>query len=346
MPIGIIYGLAHVKRAAALTHKASGALPADIADAIIAAADAILAAQHDDQFPLVIWQTGSGTQSNMNVNEVIAGIANEALAGIRGGKTPVHPNDHVNMGQSSNDSFPTAIHVAVAIAVWRDLLPALQRLTDALTEKARLSRGLLCADWLEGASLTTWLGQHVGGDFGGCNVVLGELTSGARHFLRNQPETAADCVDNQLAPMGVGWWGCPLESGIHVLSNASLDTPWPKVVALRQAVLEATVTSPDTRAKEVPSGAMQVALLEALRDRQRYEPPVRARASSAFDRSALHALSACFVDWAEKDYGTRSSTLMWVSSAQTDTIGLQEWTYVNGAIDQASSAGPQYLRMG
>jgi uncharacterized protein with NRDE domain len=220
------------------------------------------------------------------------------------------------------------------------------RPTDALTEKARLSRGLLCADWLEGASLTTWLGQHVGGDFGGCNVVLGELTSGAWHFLRNHPETAADCVDNQLAPMGVGWWGCPLESGIHVLSNASLDTPWPNVVALRQAVLEATVTSPDTRAKEVPSGAMQVALLEALRDRQRYEPPVSAQSSSAFDRSALHALSACFVDWAEKDYGTRSSTLMWVSSAQTDTVGLQEWTYVNGAIDQASSAGPQYLRMG
>jgi len=220
------------------------------------------------------------------------------------------------------------------------------RPTDALTEKARLSRGLLCANWLEGASLKTWLGQHVGGDFGGCNVVLGELTSGAWHFLRNQPETAADCVDNQLAPMGVGWWGCPLESGIHVLSNASLDTPWPKVVALRQAVLEATVTSPDTRAKEVPSGAMQVALLEALRDRQRYEPPVSAQSSSAFDRSALHALSACFVDWAEKDYGTCSSTLMWVSSAQTDTVGLQEWTYVNGAIDQASSAGPQYLRMG
>ena len=137
MPIGIIHGLAHVKRAAALTHKASGALPADIADAIIAAADAILAGKHDDQFPLVIWQTGSGTQSNMNVNEVIAGIANDALAGTRGGKTPVHPNDHVNMGQSSNDSFPTAIHVAVAIAVWCDLLPALQHLTDALTEKCK-----------------------------------------------------------------------------------------------------------------------------------------------------------------------------------------------------------------
>lgn len=135
MPIGIIYGLAHVKRAAALTHKASGAIPADIANAIIAAADAILAGSHNDQFPLVIWQTGSGTQSNMNVNEVIAGIANEALAGTRGGKAPVHPNDHVNMGQSSNDSFPTALHVATAVAVHRDLLPALTRLTDSLMAK-------------------------------------------------------------------------------------------------------------------------------------------------------------------------------------------------------------------
>ncbi len=136
MPIGIIYGLAHVKRAAALTHKASGALPANIANAIMAAADAILAGQYDSQFPLVIWQTGSGTQSNMNVNEVIAGIANEALAGVRGGKSPVHPNDHVNMGQSSNDSFPTALHVATSRAVWRDLLPALARLTDALAAKS------------------------------------------------------------------------------------------------------------------------------------------------------------------------------------------------------------------
>jgi len=135
MPIGIIYGLAHVKRAAALTHKASGALLADIADAIASAADAILMGKFDAQFPLVIWQTGSGTQSNMNVNEVIAGIANEALVGKRGGKSPVHPNDHVNMGQSSNDSFPTALHVAVALAVHNNLLPAIDSLIDALAVK-------------------------------------------------------------------------------------------------------------------------------------------------------------------------------------------------------------------
>lgn len=136
MPIGIIYGLAHVKRAAALVHRASSAVPADIADAIVTATDAILTGAHDDQFPLTIWQTGSGTQSNMNVNEVIAGIANEALTGTRGGKSPVHPNDHVNRAQSSNDSFPAALHVSVAIAVYRDLIPALIRLTDALAAKS------------------------------------------------------------------------------------------------------------------------------------------------------------------------------------------------------------------
>ena len=135
MPMGIIYGLAHVKRAAALIHKASGALPANIADAIKDAADAILGGRFEAQFPLVIWQTGSGTQSNMNVNEVIAGIANEAMVGKRGGKSPVHPNDHVNMGQSSNDSFPTALHVATALAVHNDLLPAIDRLTNALAVK-------------------------------------------------------------------------------------------------------------------------------------------------------------------------------------------------------------------
>jgi fumarate hydratase, class II len=136
MPMGIIHGLAHVKRAAAITHKASGAIPAEIADAIIVAADAILASQHDDQFPLTIWQTGSGTQSNMNVNEVIAGIANEALSGVRGGTSPVHPNDHVNKAQSSNDSFPTAMHVAIAAATHQKLLPALRQLTDILAAKS------------------------------------------------------------------------------------------------------------------------------------------------------------------------------------------------------------------
>ena len=105
MPIGIIHALAIVKQAAARVNRAHG-LDARLADAIEAAAAEVIEGKLDDQFPLVIWQTGSGTQSNMNVNEVIAGRANELLTGTRGGKVPIHPNDHVNMSQSSNDSFP------------------------------------------------------------------------------------------------------------------------------------------------------------------------------------------------------------------------------------------------
>jgi fumarate hydratase class II len=135
MPIEIVHALALVKQAAARVNRAHGLDPAR-ADAIEAAAAEIVAGKLDDQFPLVIWQTGSGTQSNMNVNEVIAGRANEVLTGARGGKAPVHPNDDVNMSQSSNDSFPTALHVAAALSATKRLLPALQRLEEALFAKA------------------------------------------------------------------------------------------------------------------------------------------------------------------------------------------------------------------
>ena len=135
MPIEIIHALALVKQAAARVNRAHG-LPADIADAIEAAAAEVSSGTLDDQFPLVIWQTGSGTQTNMNVNEVIAGRANEMLTGTRGGKAPVHPNDHVNMSQSSNDSFPTAMHVAAVVAIRERLQPALIGLSGALDDKA------------------------------------------------------------------------------------------------------------------------------------------------------------------------------------------------------------------
>ena len=136
MPIAIVRALARVKRVAAGVNRAHG-LASEIADAIETAADRIIAGEHDDQFPLVIWQTGSGTQSNMNMNEVIAGLANEALTGQRGGKSPVHPNDHVNKSQSSNDSFPTALHVAAALAVHERLLPALRVMQACLAERAK-----------------------------------------------------------------------------------------------------------------------------------------------------------------------------------------------------------------
>jgi len=142
MPIGVVHGLAVVKQAAARVNRAHG-LDARTASAIETAAAAVAAAAHDDQFPLVIWQTGSGTQSNMNVNEVVAGLANEMLAGTRGGKTPVHPNDHVNMSQSSNDSFPTAMHIAAAQGVVNRLLPACDVLRDALGAKAEAWRDII-----------------------------------------------------------------------------------------------------------------------------------------------------------------------------------------------------------
>jgi len=136
MPLAVIHALALIKKAAARVNARIGALPVDCARLIEQAADEVLAGKHDGQFPLVVWQTGSGTQSNMNVNEVIAGRANELAGQGRGGKQPVHPNDHVNRSQSSNDCFPTAMHIAVVRAVHEQLLPALHELRDGLHAQA------------------------------------------------------------------------------------------------------------------------------------------------------------------------------------------------------------------
>lgn len=135
MPIRLIHALATVKQAAARVNGIHGLDP-EIAGAIDQAAEEVRSGAFDTQFPLTIWQTGSGTQTNMNVNEVVAGIANEKLTGTRGGKSPVHPNDHVNRGQSSNDSFPTAMHISAALALEVELFPALEQLHDSLGEKA------------------------------------------------------------------------------------------------------------------------------------------------------------------------------------------------------------------
>ena len=136
MPSEIVHALGFVKQAAARVNARIGGLDPEIAEAVQQAAGEVASGTHDDQFPLVIWQTGSGTQSNMNANEVIAGRANEILTGNKGGKSPIHPNDHVNKGQSSNDSFPTAMHVAAARAVEMRLIPALQRLHRRLEAQA------------------------------------------------------------------------------------------------------------------------------------------------------------------------------------------------------------------
>ena len=137
MPAEIVHALGFVKQAAARVNARMGLLDAEIAEAIQQAAGEVARGDLDGQFPLVIWQTGSGTQSNMNANEVIAGRANERLTGNRGGKEPVHPNDHVNKSQSSNDSFPTAMHIAAARAVAGKLLPAARDMHSLLSKLAK-----------------------------------------------------------------------------------------------------------------------------------------------------------------------------------------------------------------
>jgi fumarate hydratase, class II len=137
MPAPLIRALALEKKAAALANMALGELDAKLGKAVVAAADEVIAGKHDGEFPLVVWQTGSGTQTNMNMNEVLANRANEMLGGKRGAKSPVHPNDHVNRSQSSNDSFPTAMHVAVVDEIHRRLLPALRHLHATLAAKAK-----------------------------------------------------------------------------------------------------------------------------------------------------------------------------------------------------------------
>jgi fumarate hydratase class II len=142
-PVAVVRALGVIKKACAQANKASGKLDARLADAIIQAAGEVVAGDLDGHFPLVVWQTGSGTQSNMNANEVIANRAIEILGGEIGSKDPVHPNDHCNMGQSSNDTFPTAMHIATAMSVRDVLLPGLEKLAAGLEAKSEEFRDII-----------------------------------------------------------------------------------------------------------------------------------------------------------------------------------------------------------
>src|SRR5690606_11207472 len=168
----IITSLGILKKAAAMANRELGELPADVAELIIRAADEVVEGKLNDEFPLVVFQTGSGTQSNMNVNEVISNRAIELAGGRRGSKTPVHPNDHVNREQSSNDTFPTAMHIAVGRELHRHLFPAVKRLRDTLAAKANQYQHVVKTGrtHLQDATPIT-LGQEIGGwvaqiDFG------------------------------------------------------------------------------------------------------------------------------------------------------------------------------------
>jgi fumarate hydratase class II len=164
MPIEIVRGLALLKKAAAEVNAELGLLDDERRDLIVRAADEILAGEHDDQFPLVVFQTGSGTQTNMNVNEVIAGRANELAGKGRGGKAPVHPNDHVNLSQSSNDAFPTAMSIAATLEVERRLLPSVRALHATLVDKSVAFAGVVKigrTHLMDATPLT--LGQEISG---------------------------------------------------------------------------------------------------------------------------------------------------------------------------------------
>ena len=164
MPVALVHALALTKRAAAQVNQDLGLLPADRAEAILKAADEVLADKHSDEFPLAIWQTGSGTQTNMNMNEVLANRASEILGGERGMSRLVHPNDDVNKSQSSNDVFPTAMHVAAVIAVREQLIPQIHVLKKTLSEKSEAFKDIvkIGRTHLQDATPLT-LGQEISG---------------------------------------------------------------------------------------------------------------------------------------------------------------------------------------
>jgi len=184
MPVELVYALALTKRAAAKVNNDLGLLPAERATAIISAADEVLADKHSTEFPLAIWQTGSGTQTNMNMNEVLANRASEILGGERGMSRLVHPNDDVNKSQSSNDVFPTAMHVAAVVAVQEHLLPQLKTLQKTLSDKADAYRDIvkIGRTHLQDATPLT-LGQEISG-------WVAMLTHSLKHIEQSLPHVA------------------------------------------------------------------------------------------------------------------------------------------------------------
>lgn len=180
MPVAIVHALGEIKRAAATVNLAQGDLDKARADAICTAAAEVAAGTLDDHFPLVVWQTGSGTQTNMNANEVIANRANEVLGQPLGSQDPVHPNNHVNMAQSSNDTFPTAMHIAAAREVTDRLIPALAGLAASLTDKATLWDAVLK---LGRTHLQDATPMTLGQEFSGYAAQVAATLDGIEHAL-------------------------------------------------------------------------------------------------------------------------------------------------------------------
>ncbi|RKH10129.1 class II fumarate hydratase [Corallococcus sp. CA053C] len=184
MPLALVHALVLVKKAAALVNQENGSLPKEKAQAIVKAADEVLAGQHDEEFPLLVWQTGSGTQTNMNCNEVLANRASELMGGERGEARKVHPNDDVNKGQSSNDVFPTAMSVAGVEAVVKHVLPELQALRDVLAQKSQAFQSIvkIGRTHLQDATPLT-LGQEFSGYVAQLDRAKAHLEAALPHLL-------------------------------------------------------------------------------------------------------------------------------------------------------------------
>ncbi len=181
-PVAVVRALGVIKQACAQANVTLGKLDARLGEAISAAAAEVVAGQLDDHFPLVVWQTGSGTQSNMNANEVISNRAIEVLGGVRGSKDPVHPNDHCNMGQSSNDTFPTAMHIATAMVANDVVLPGLQKLHFALSAKAEAFKDIIKIGRTHTQDATP---LTLGQEFGGYAFQVEQGIKRVRHALHN-----------------------------------------------------------------------------------------------------------------------------------------------------------------
>ncbi|QOJ21961.1 MAG: class II fumarate hydratase [Gammaproteobacteria bacterium] len=222
MPVALIHALARVKRAAAKVNHDLGLLDAASAAAIIEAADEVIAGNFDDQFPLVVWQTGSGTQTNMNVNEVLANRASEILGGGRGADRKVHPNDDVNKGQSSNDVFPTAMHVAAVQELQQRLIPAIQLLRGTLAAKAQAFEAIvkIGRTHLQDATPLT-LGQEFSG-------YVAQLDHGLKHVQASLPHVCELALGGTA--VGTGLNAHP-EFAVRVAAELSRLTGLPFVTA-------------------------------------------------------------------------------------------------------------------
>lgn len=223
-PIAIVRALGVIKMACAQVNKDLGKIPADLADAMIAAASEVVEGKLDDHFPLVVWQTGSGTQSNMNANEVVSNRAIEMLGGELGTKTPVHPNDHCNMGQSSNDTFPTAMHISAAMTATQVLLPGLEKLHAALAAKAAAFEDIIKIGRTHTQDATP---LTLGQEFGGYAFQVEQGIKRIRHALLN------------IYPLAQG--------GTAVGTGLNTPTGWGEMVAKNMAKITGLpfVTAPN-----------------------------------------------------------------------------------------------------